>query len=104
MPIDSSQVCVMLKGLVGFNSRRKRQTVVDGPFIAVKADYESRWIITAWAPTDRTWDNPPVPCIHSDPIFPDYEPRQMVQVKGGLWFYEGEDIKAELDRLESQLR
>ena len=60
-----SQVCVMLKGLIGFNSQRKRQTVANGPFIAVKADGANRWIITAWQPNNRAWDNPPVPCIHS---------------------------------------
>ena len=84
-----SQVCVMLKGLIGFNSQRRRESVVEGPFIAVQADRSNRWLITAWQPNNRSWDNPPVPCIHSDPIFPDCEPGQTVKVRGGLWFYEG---------------
>jgi hypothetical protein len=93
-----SQVCVMLKGLVGFNSQRRRTSIVEGPLIAVKADRADRWIITAWEPNNRAWDNPPVPCIHSDPIFPDCPPGQTVRVRGGLWFYEGSDIQAELER------
>lgn len=99
-----SQVCVMLKGLVGFNSQRRRTQFAQGPFIAIRGDRSSRWVITAWQPNHRTWDNPPVPCIHSDPIFPDCEPGQTVQVKGGLWFYEGDEIKAEVQRLQHHLR
>lgn len=104
-----SQVCVMLKGLAGFNSQRRRDAVVEGPFIAVQADRaiksdgSNRWVITAWEPNNRAWDNPPVPCIHSDPIFPDCEPGQRVKATGGLWFYEGSDIKAEIKRLAGKL-
>ena len=58
----------------------------------------NRWIITAWQPTNRVWTNPPVPCIHSDPIFPNCEPGQTVRVLGGIWFYEGERVK---DRIRS---
>jgi hypothetical protein len=98
-----SQVCVMLKGLIGFNSQRRRQSVVEGPFIAIKADRSNRWLITAWQPNKRAWDNPPVPCIHSDPVFPDCPPGQTVRVKGGMWFYEGDDINAEIARLTNDL-
>jgi hypothetical protein len=94
-----SQVCVMLKGLLGFNSQRRRQSVVEGPFIAIKADRSDHWLITAWEPNKRAWDNPPVPCIHSDPVFPDADPGQTVRVRGGMWFYEGDDIQAEIGRL-----
>jgi hypothetical protein len=95
-----SQVCVMLKGLIGFNSQRKRGAIVEGSFIAIKADRTNRWLITAWEPNKRSWDNPPVPCIHSDPIFPDCPPGQTVRVHGGMWFYEGDDVSAEIDRLK----
>ncbi len=93
----------MLKGLIGFNSQRRRESVVEGPFIAVKSDRSNRWLITAWQPNHRTWDNPPVPCIHSDPIFPDCQPGQTVKVRGGLWFYEGNGVHAEIARLEQLL-
>ncbi len=98
------QVCVMLKGLVGFNAQEKRQSVSRPPFVAVRAQDADRWIITAWQPNHRVWTNPPVPCMHSDPIFPDCAPGQSVQVRGGLWFYEGQDIESEIDRIQAQLR
>ena len=94
-----SQVCVMMKGLVGFNAQRRRDEVVHEPFVAVKADELDRWIITAWQPINRAWTNPPVPCMHSDPIFPDCPPGETVRVRGGLWFYEGDDIESEIKRL-----
>jgi len=93
-----SQVCVMLKGLLGFNSKRRRDAIVRGPLIAIRADREDRWVITGWEPNHRAWANPPVPCIHSDPIFPDAQPGETVRVRGKLWFYEGSDIDAELNR------
>ena len=95
-----SQVCVMLKGLVGFNSQRRRPHIVEGSFVAIKADRTNRWLITSWQPNHRAWTNPPVPCIHSDPIFPDCPPGETVEVQGKLWFYEGEDIQGELQRLK----
>jgi hypothetical protein len=98
-----SQVCVMLKGLPGFNSQRRHTHVVAGPFIAIKSDRHDRWVITAWEPNDRAWDNPPVPCIHSDPVFPDCQPGQTVNVRGGLWFYEGDQVRQEIARLAELL-
>ncbi|MFK8113276.1 MAG: CehA/McbA family metallohydrolase [Rubripirellula sp.] len=98
-----SQVCVMLKGMREFNSRRKHEHLIDGPFIAIRSDRANRWVITAWTPNNRAWDNPPVPCIHSDPIFPDCRPGETVKVKGGLWFYEGDNINEEIAKLRTQL-
>jgi hypothetical protein len=95
-----SQVCVMMKGLVGFTSQRSRLQIVREPYVAVKADDTDRWLITAWAPNNRAWTNPPVPCVHSDPIFPDCPPGETVRARGGLWFYEGEDVEAELAKLK----
>ncbi len=98
-----SQVCVMLKGLIGFNSQGRREQIIDGPLVAVKADAADRWIITAWQPLKRVWTNPPVPCIHSDPVFPDCPPGQTVRVSGKLWFYEGNDIDAKIGQLKAVL-
>ena len=94
------QVCTMLKGAVGFNVQEKLVTVVDGPIIAIKAEDKDQWIITAWKPLHRTWANPPVPCFHSDPIFPDCSPGETVSVSGGLWFYEGDDVKSAIKELK----
>ena len=94
-----SQVCVMLKGLLGFESQRRREQIVKEPFVAIKADHSDRWLITAWTPIKRAWTNPPVPCVHSDPVFPDCAPGKTVHVHGGLWFYEGTEIENEIKRL-----
>ncbi len=99
-----SQVCVMLKGLVGFNSQRQHDSVIDGSYVAIKADRANRWLITSWQPLKRAWTNPPVPCIHSDPVFPDCPPGKTVRVSGKLWFYEGEDIAGEIQRLKTSFQ
>lgn len=93
------QVCVMLKGAVGFNVQETLDSVTAPPWVAVRSENTNRWIMTAWQPNQRVWTNPPVPCIHSDPIFPDCEPGKTVTVEGGLWFYEGDDLQGELQRL-----
>ncbi len=91
------QVCTMLKGAVGFNLQEPMESIVESSRIAVRAPGTDRWIITGWTPTNRVWQNPPVPCIHVDPIFPDCEPGQTVLVEGEISFYEGTDIRSYLD-------
>ncbi len=93
------QVCVMLKGAIGFNVQEQLENVTEPPWVAIRAENSNRWIITAWEPNHRVWTNPPVPCIHSDPIFPNCPPGETVTVSGGLWFYEGDDLAGELERL-----
>ena len=67
--------------------------MVRGPLIAIRGNQADRWVITGWEPNQRAWANPPVPCIHSDPIFPDCDPGETVRVRGAIWFYEGSDIE-----------
>jgi hypothetical protein len=93
------QNCVMLKAAAGFNTQTNANKVFAAPYCAVKSDSADRWIITAWSPNHRAWGNAPVPCLHSDPKFPDCEPSQTVEVKGWLSFYEGNDIQSEFRRL-----
>jgi hypothetical protein len=99
-----AQVCVMLKGLVGFNSQRPHQSVIDGSFVAIKADRTNRWLVTSWKPLQKAWTNPPVPCVHSDPVFPDCPVDATVKVSGWLWFYEGNDIEGEMRRLKASVQ
>lgn len=99
------QTCTMLKGAVGFNVQEQLVSETSVPFLAVKAhgaenQSGSRWIITAWQPNHRVWTNPPVPCMHSDPIFPDCRPGETVSVQGGLWFYQGENIQDKIVDLQ----
>lgn len=94
------QNCVMLKGAPEFNAQTNANKVARAPFIACRADSGQRWIITAWQPLHRVWDNPPVPCLHADPKFPDTAPGQTNILHGFLSFYQGTDIQKEFDRLE----
>ena len=101
------QVCTMLKGLIGFNVQEPLDFVTKAPFVAIKSDKTGagqldRWLITAWQPNHRVWTNPPVPCVHSDPVFPDCEPGATVVVQGGLWFYEGNHVADKLQELRQQ--
>lgn len=88
------QVCTMLKGAIGFNVQQPLESLVEPPFVAVRGTDTDRWIVTHWTPNQRVWQNPPVPCIHSDPIFPDCAPGQTVSVTGRLIFYEGKDVRS----------
>lgn len=92
------QVCTMLSAAEGFQHQQPLESRIRAPLIAVKSIDHDRWIITGWEPLHRVWENPPVPCIHADPIFPDCPPGQTVSVRGRLWFYEGSDIDGFLDR------
>jgi len=92
------QVCTMLKGAVGFNLQQPLESIVEGPYVAVRGVDENeqptnRWIVTQWTPNQRVWTNPPVPCIHSDPIFPDCAPGKTVTVSGSLRFYVGDNVR-----------
>lgn len=94
-----AQVCVMLKGAPGFNAQTKDNKLkIDGQAVcAVKSEDGKRWIATVFERA-RVWENPPCPCIHSDPNFPDLEPGAEALSRGRLFLYEGEDLAAEVAR------
>jgi hypothetical protein len=94
-----TQVCAMLAGLKGFQAQTGANKVLRPPYAACRSVDGTRWVITAWTPTQRAWANPPVPCLHSDPQFPDCEPGQTVRVHGRFWFAEGPDLEAHLARI-----
>lgn len=94
------QVCAMLKAVKGFNQQSNDNKLVTDPYVACRSEDGRRWIITAWSHCHRPWANPPVPCMHSDPRFPDCEPGQRQHIRGFLSFYEGTDVQAEFKRLE----
>ena len=95
------QHCVMLKAAAGFHAQTGQNKVLRPPYAACRSDDGRRWIITAWDPLDGVWQNPPVPCFHSNPRFPDCPPGQTVRARGWLSFYEGEDLEGELRRIEA---
>lgn len=95
------QNCVMLKGAPGFTGQTNSNKLFQKPYVACRSEDGRRWIITAWQRCVRPWANPPCPCLHSDPQFPDCAPGETVRLRGGLWFHEGPDIDAELKRIEA---
>lgn len=94
------QVCAMLKGASGFQRQTNDNKVFEKPYAAVRSDDGRHWIITAWRPCHSSWGQPKCPCVHSDPIFTDCPPGQSRRVVGRLWFYDGDDVRAEFRRLD----
>ncbi len=95
------QMCVMLKGAEGFTKQTNDNKVISKPYVAAKDEKGERWIISAWEPSHRPWANAPVPCLHSDPKFPDAKPGETVSIRGWLSFYEGKDVEGEFKRIEA---
>lgn len=84
------QVCVMLKGAPGFSAQTKEnKRHLPDAVCAARSDDGRRWIATRFEGA-KTWDNPPCPCIHSDPSFPDLEPGAEAVVRGRVWYAEGD--------------
>jgi len=94
------QNCIMLKGAGGFEQQTNDNKVFSSPYAACRSVDGKRWIIAAWAPCHRVWANAPVPCLHSDPKFPDCAPGETKRLRGWLSFYEGTDVEAEFRRIE----
>jgi peptidoglycan/xylan/chitin deacetylase (PgdA/CDA1 family) len=95
------QMCVMLKGLTGFDSRTNDNKVFAKPFAACRDRSGRRWIITGWEPCVRAWGNAPCPCLHADPQVPDCPRGETKRTRGWISFYEGNDIDGELRRLRA---
>jgi hypothetical protein len=96
-----AQVCAMLKGAPGFTHLTSEGKILRPPYAAARAPGTDRWIILAWHPLNRAWENPPVPCLHADPAFPDCPPGDTVRAHGRLWFHEGPDLEAALKIIEA---
>jgi hypothetical protein len=94
------QNCVLLKAAKGFEQQTNDNKVFSSPYVACRSADRGRWIITAWDPCHRDWANAPVPCLHSDPKFPDCAPGETKRLRGWLSFYEGPDVEVELQRIE----
>lgn len=94
------QTCVMLKSAAGFNALTNANKVFAKPFVAVRNDAGDRWIITAWEPCHRPWGNAPVPCLHSDPKFPECAPGESKRLRGWLSFYQGTNVQSEFARIQ----
>ena len=95
------QNCVMLKGAKGFEQQTNdNKQFLSGYAIASSPD-KTRWIISGWEPIHRAWANPPCPCLHADPRFPDCNPGETQTLRGWQSFYEGSNIEQEIKRIEA---
>jgi peptidoglycan/xylan/chitin deacetylase (PgdA/CDA1 family) len=95
------QMCVMLKGLTGFDGQTNDNKVFAKPFAACRDTTGNRWVITGWEPCVRAWGNPPCPCLHADPQIPDCPTGETKRIRGWISFFEGKDIDGELRRLRT---
>ncbi|MCH7687516.1 MAG: polysaccharide deacetylase family protein [Planctomycetes bacterium] len=95
------QNCIMFRGAPEFAQQTNDNKVLSAPYAACQSSRGNRWVITAWEPNFRTWGNPPCPCMHSDPQFPDCAPGETKRLRGWFSFYEGENIEAEFRRIEA---
>jgi hypothetical protein len=95
-----AQVCVLLKGAPEFSAQTNDNKLLRGGVAAARSRDGKRWVVTVWE-RGRAWANPPCPCLHSDPTFPDLEPGKEAVARGRLFFFAGEDLEAELKRREA---
>lgn len=94
------QQCLMLKGAKGFDAQTNDNKRFDSPYAVVHDPDRTRWIVHAWSRPQRVWGNPPCPCLHSDPQFPDLPAGQSARLIGRIWFHEGRDIDGFLNGLK----
>lgn len=98
------QVCLMLKGAPEFEALSNKGKVFESPVAAARSKDGNRWVLIAFDRAGRIWGNEKVPCIHSDPVFPDAAPGARVELAGRVWFYEGESVEGEIKKAENEFR
>ena len=94
------QNCMMLTQAREFESSTNDNKIFHQDYALVHDGSKSRWLITSWKPLGRAWGNPPVPCIHADPILPDCPPGETTLAQGWISFFEGENWLEEIKRIE----
>ncbi len=92
-----SQLCLLLKNAPDFNAQSGDNKLLIENSAAVRSATGNRWIITA-CEYSKPWQNAKCPCMHADPTFPDCAPGKRVEVRGSVFFYEGEDVPEEIER------
>lgn len=97
-----AQVCVLLRGMEGFERQTMDTKHARPPYSACVTEDGKRWVVTAWEECHRAWANPPCPCIHSDPAFPDCPPGETVRARGVVAFVEADDLDSAIAEVESR--
>jgi hypothetical protein len=98
------QNCVMLARAPGFENQTAENKSIRDPIVACRHVDGDGWVITAWQGCQRPWANPPCPCIHSDPKFPDCPPGESRKLVGYVSFYRGDRVEDEFARVEGLVR
>jgi hypothetical protein len=96
-----AQVCLMLKGLAGFEAQTNENKTFADPVTTVGNADGTRWVLIAFDPVDRCWGNAKCPCAHVDPQIPDAAPGERQVVRGRIWFYEGKLIESQQTEAET---
>lgn len=96
-----TQVCAMIGAVPGFEAQSNENKTFGTAVSVAKATGRNRYILVAFDHCGSTWGNKSCPCIHADPVFPDAASGERVEVKGRLWFYEGDDIEGEIKKAEA---
>ena len=94
------QHCMMLAMAPEFDAGSNDNKIFHGDYGLVHNSQRNRWMITSWKPLGRAWGNPPVPCLHADPVLPDCPAGATTRAQGWLSFYEGQEWQAEIERIE----
>jgi len=81
-----TQICVMLKGLPGFNAQHNDTKEFLPASAIVRGESKGRSVVVEFEHCARAWGNPECPCIHADPILPDCPPGERVESRGNLRF------------------
>ena len=98
-----TQVCVMLKGVPGLTRQNKDDKILRDGIAAAKIDGTDRWVIVGFTSRYRAWQNPDVPCIHSDPTFDALSAGDTGTVRGKIAFYEGTAVEGAMEGLAAAL-
>lgn len=96
------QHCLMLAHAEEFSQSSNDNKIFHGDYALVHDETRQRWLITSWKPLGRAWGNPPVPCLHADPILPNCPPGETTRAQGWISFFEGQDWEAEIERIEGR--
>lgn len=94
----STRISLLLKGASDFDGLTNENKVFQNPVSAVASIRRDRWILLAWDRSGRTWGDSRIPCIYAEVVLPECNAGQVVRTHGRLWFYEGNDVTAEINR------
>ena len=95
------QICVLPAPVEGFTILEPAHSLFESGYTLCRSSRGNRWIITAWHPLQRQIVYRTFPCFHADAKFGDCAPGETVHARGWLSFYEGDDVGAELARIEA---